>query len=254
MDLKKLILIIAGTALMAGAIYKMNGTLNIPADAAMQFVKWTQTHNKTYKCPAEQFYRLSVFANNLKKITDHNATNDTFTMALNQFADMTAEEFKTKMNGYTFTEQPRNYLETSLQQAPAAVDWRDKGAVTPIKNQGQCGSCWAFSAVAALEGYWFQAKGALLSLSEQQLVDCSTSFGNHGCNGGLMDYAFKYVAANGLQTETNYPYTAQDGKCKGTGTPAINIKSFTDVAHSDSAVQSASAGQVVSVAVDAQSW
>jgi C1A family cysteine protease len=254
MNFSKIIILVAGAALMAGSIYKMNGTFQVPTDVAVAFENWATVHGKTYKCPAEKFYRLSVFFKNFKMITEHNSSNSTFSMALNHFADMTQEEFKTKMLGYKFTERPRNYAAPTLTQAPTSVDWRTKGAVTGVKNQGQCGSCWAFSAVGALEGAWFQAKGNLLSFSEQQLVDCSTGQGNHGCNGGLMDYAFTYVKANGLQTEANYPYTAQDGKCKGTGTPAVTISGFTDVGHTDAALGTASAARVVSVAVDAQNW
>merc|ERR1712057_8068 len=97
--------------------------------------------------------------------------------------------------------------------APASVDWTTKGAVTPVKNQGQCGSCWAFSTTGSTEGIHQIKTGKLLSFSEQQLVSCAGSFGNQGCNGGLMDNGFKYIQQSGDTLESNYPYTGKTGKC-----------------------------------------
>jgi cathepsin L len=101
-----------------------------------------------------------------------------------------------------------------IEALPTSVDWVTAGAVTPIKNQGQCGSCWAFSTTGSLEGLNFLTNKNLLSFSEQQLVDCSSSYGNQGCNGGLMDNAFKYVEVEGIELEATYPYTAVTGTCK----------------------------------------
>jgi len=136
---------------------------------------------------------------------------------------------------------------------PASIDWTTKGAVTAIKDQGQCGSCWAFSTTGSVEGAWQIAGNKLVSLSEQQLVDCSGSFGNEGCNGGLMDYAFEYIIANkGITTEQGYPYKGVDGTCKKNQKAAATIKGYQDVTSGDEdALLDAVALGPVSVAIEA---
>jgi len=135
------------------------------------------------------------------------------------------------------------------------VNWVNKGAVTPIKNQGQCGSCWSFSATGSMEGQQFIKKNKLVSLSEQNLVDCSTAQGNDGCNGGLMDQAFQYVISNhGIDTEESYAYTATGpNACKFSSEHiGDTISGFQDVTSgSESALQTAADAQPVSVAIDA---
>jgi len=132
-------------------------------------------------------------------------------VAINKFADLTVAEFTAMYMGTRATLSPGAFVPSVTTDT---VDWRTKGAVTPIKNQGQCGSCWAFSSTGSTEGAHFLAKGALISLSEQNLVDCSNAEGNQGCNGGLMTQAFDYIIKNhGIDTESSYPYTAQNGNC-----------------------------------------
>ena len=154
-----------------------------------------------------------IWEENLKKINQHNIEFDqgqhTYTTRMNKFGDMSHEEFVHKMNRYKMR-KPENIRQMELDkniEIPDSIDWRKDGYVTPIKDQGQCGSCWAFSAVASLEGQHFKSTRELVSLSEQNLVDCSRNFGNEGCNGGLMDQAFEYIKQNhGIDTEKSYEY------------------------------------------------
>jgi len=140
----------------------------------------------------------------------------TYRLGVNHFADMTPTEFKsmylgTRVNMRQNTTKSLSTLQAlpSWMDLPTDVDWRKHHIVTPVKNQEQCGSCWAFSTTGSLEAAHARATGQLVSLSEQQLVDCSNKYGNNGCNGGLMDNAFEYVLKNGgLDTEDSYPYHA----------------------------------------------
>ena len=137
--------------------------------------------------------------------------------------------------------------------APASVDWRQKGAVTPVKNQGQCNAAWAFAANGAIEGLGQIKTGKLHSLSEQQLIDCSGLYHNQGCNGGSAIDAFKYVIAKGITSESAYPYTARDGACKS-ATPIIRITGQAEVGRSVEALKEAVARQPVAAMVDASNW
>ncbi|KAG5443671.1 Cathepsin L [Clonorchis sinensis] len=135
----------------------------------------------------------------------------------NSDLEKTKEEFGRLLGfrGLRNTSRANSKYITIAAEPPASIDWRSTGAVTPVKDQGQCGSCWAFSATGAIEGQHFMATKQLVSLSEQQLVDCSSHFGNFGCSGGWMDNAFKYVKhTHGITTETKYPYISGE-----TGTP-----------------------------------
>jgi C1A family cysteine protease len=221
------------------------------------FDEWSIFYGKTYE-PTERDYRETVYNTNLETIMLHNEGNSTWRMEVNKFADLTPAEFSSRFLG--LTKRPSRKLRSAefvgnASALPTSVDWSAKGAVTPIKNQEQCGSCWAFSTTGSVEGAWFIAKGQLPSLSEQQLVDCSTAEGNQGCNGGLMDYAFEYIIKNkGITTEAAYPYTATGpNKCQAAGKPvAATLSGYKDVSpNSETALLTAIVQQPVSVAVEA---
>lgn len=151
---------------------------------------------KSYGTKEEFKFRQEIYMNNLNEIKNFNAdSKNTHTIGVNEFTDKTHDEMK-KMLGYKARATPKvAFVEMHMDAIylPDQVDWNSMGAVTPVKNQGQCGSCWSFSATGAIEGAMFLKTQILQSYSEQQLMDCSGDFGNQGCNGGLMDSAFKYV-------------------------------------------------------------
>jgi len=220
-----------------------------------------QTHNKIYANLDEENARFNIFVENQRQIDAHNqnfqAGHVSFELGMNRFGDMTNEEFRAYMNGY---KRPTVRRSASAFQAPNdplpdTVDWRPKGYVTEVKDQAQCGSCWAFSATGSLEGQHFKKTGQLVSLSEQNLVDCSQKFGNEGCNGGWMDSSFDYIKSNaGLDTEKSYPYEARDRPCRfNKDNVGATDVGFTDIINgSESDLQNAIATVgPISVAIDA---
>ncbi|CAF0719827.1 unnamed protein product [Adineta steineri] len=185
-----------------------------------QWNLWKNQFNKSYTNVEERLRRM-IWEKNLKLVEEHNLRADlglhSYRLGMNQFADLTNEEFVKLLNEFQNKDDQKDtqpFIGNSNIKLPDTVDWRDKGAVVPVKNQGQCGSSWAFSAVGAIEGAYEIKTGKLVSLSEQQLVDCSTKQGNAGCNGGYMTQSFQYIKeAGGIQSEDTYPYTAHDDTC-----------------------------------------
>merc|ERR1711953_1365998 len=194
------------------------------ATVSNEFHAFKAKYNKIYKNGAEHAHRMKAFADNLDKIAKHNKEaaegKHTYTLGVNKFADLTEQEWRDTLTLNVVKEdKPVHYMKSKNVNIPDSVDWRDEGWVTPVKDQAQCGSCWAFSTTGSTEGAHFIGKGELVSISEQQLVDCSGSYGNQGCNGGLMDNAFKYYlgSGKGAVLEADYPYTARGGTCKASG-------------------------------------
>eukprot|EP00753_Platysulcus_tardus_P022012 PLAT9194.3.p2 GENE.PLAT9194.3~~PLAT9194.3.p2 ORF type:complete len:336 (-),score=94.22 PLAT9194.3:148-1128(-) len=219
------------------------------------FHAWHTQYEKAYT-PFEYVHRLNIFADNVDTIEAHNSGDHSYSLGMGgPFMDLTREEFAARYLGFrgNAVEATTTAESELMVELPTSVDWRQKGAVTPVKNQGQCGSCWAFSTTGSTEGVTEIATGTLTSLSEQQLVDCSGSYGNQGCNGGLMDNAFKYIIANGICTEASYPYTAQDGTCKASScTKGATLSSYQDITkNNQQAMMTAAARQPVSIAVEA---
>jgi cathepsin L len=220
------------------------------------FGKFKEQYNKNYETEAEHKQRFSIFRSNLDFINSHDAEAKGFTVAVNEFADQTLEEFSSWACGMNITKRIATVARTTPDvNAPTSWDWRSKGAVTGVKNQGQCGSCWSFSTTGSTEGAHFRATQRLVSLSEQNLVDCSTAQGNQGCNGGLMDQAFRYIISNhGIDTEASYPYSATGpNACRfNRANVGATIASYHDVSQGDeNALLNAVYHTPTSVAIDA---
>ncbi|XP_058103360.1 zingipain-2-like [Magnolia sinica] len=222
-----------------------------------RFEQWMAKHGRNYTDAYEKERRFKIYQTNVGFIETFNSQNRSYKLIDNKFADLTNEEFRATHMGYrSHVARPYKvgwFMYENKTWTPEKMDWRQKGAVTPIKDQGACGSCWAFSAVAAVEGINKIKTGKLVSLSEQELVDCDISE-DDGCNGGFMDYAFKFIERNhGLTTEENYPYEGRDGVCntKKRRNHAVTISGHEDVpANSEKSLLVAVAHQPVSVAID----
>ena len=235
----------------------MSLMVGVSASASLRH-DWEQfriDHGRAYKSAKEACSRYRIFATNWKTIRKHNSNSSksskSYHMTINQFADLTTEEYRTFLG-----HKGHAYIEPTVldfSDVPTDVDWRTRGAVTPVKNQQQCGSCWAFSTTGAIEGMHAIHTGKLVSLSEQELVDCASSEGNQGCSGGLMDDGFQFVIDNsGICSESSYPYRATDQSCNKTCKEVVTIKGYRDVmSNNETDLKVAVAKQPVSVAIEA---
>jgi len=235
-------------------------TFLLGASADPSWTEFKVQHGRVYS-EQEESSRYEIFRANAKIVDEVNSQKLPFSFELNKFADWTPEEFKGLL-GYSQRPIPKElHMGTHVPSGvapPASIDWVSKGAVTPVKNQGQCGSCWTFSTTGGLEGAWQLATGHLVSFSEQELVDCSHNGGNNGCNGGLMDHAFTWLETHNVCTENGYAaYSASDGSCRlpcsHVGIPKGGLVGYTDVSGGENGLLSAVAERPVSIAVDAGS-
>ena len=190
---------------------------------------------------------------NIQFIKDHNSKNSSYEVGINQYVNRTYTNGTSNESSHYI---PSNYDNINIltnEELPKEVNWVKKGAVSSVKNQLECGSCWAFSAVGAVEGEWSLEHHKLYNLSEQELVDCSSYLGNQGCNGGSMDNAFEYIIQNGLCLNVSYPYNGSDGQCQNqTCTKKVHIDTYYDVPHNnEEQLEKAVAKQPVSVAIQA---
>jgi len=225
-----------------------------------------QEYSKSY-LPQDFFGRFAIFKRHYDEVEQHNSGNFTWKVALNQFSDLTREEFKATYLRYN-PERPSGALHITLEELRAmntgpsaypngAVDWRTKNAVTGVKDQGQCGACWTFATTGGVEGVVAIKHGQLTSLSEQQIVDCAGPQGGAGCNGGSNDIGYKYAEQGGLCTEAAYPYTAKDGTCKSSSCSAsayTKITNWVHVPQGDNGLGAALDLQPISIGIDADYW
>jgi len=223
-----------------------------------QFEDFKARFGRHYASEQEEEYRHKVFRENLRFIDAENKKGKSYMVGVTNFADLTFSEWRSQyLTGYKPSMRKTSFgvfRAPASFAAPDSVDWTTKGAVTPVKNQAQCGSCWSFSTTGSIEGRSAIKTGTLASISEQQLVDCDTSK-DHGCNGGLMDYGFQYViSSGGLCSEVAYPYEAAQGTCKSSscGTKFDAISSYEDVASCDQdSLEAALCAGPVSIAIEA---
>ena len=221
------------------------------------FIDFIKTYNKRYENMLIVNNKFQIFHNNLDYIYEHNAQKDiSYTLGINFYSDISYEDYANNIINFNVLTKKNICVNQKKQYGdyPLNIDWRKENAVTDVKDQAECGSCWSFSATGAVEGAYAIKYGNLKSLSEQQLIDCSYSYGNYGCNGGLMQNAFTYIHYNGITTEDKYPYTANSSvKNCNNYTPITYISSCENVIKNELQLTYTLSKQPVSVSIEADS-
>jgi C1A family cysteine protease len=248
--------VVAAVAVFALNSMTVQRGMNLSSEDSV-FAEYLAKYGKSYDSKEEYEYRRELFNREFDDIMTHNAQNDvTWFRAVNKFTDMTPVEINRYLGGgLRHEERPHiedqgdyETLDHAYEASNGGVDWR--GYMNPVRDQGQCGSCWAFASVATTEGrYAIKHGGSKVALSEQQLVDCSRSVGNQGCNGGWASKALQWLQSNGANARSAYPYTARDGSCKKGLAVAARITGVSGVSNAKNAI----AGGPVAVYVQAQS-
>ncbi|PIA30343.1 hypothetical protein AQUCO_05600048v1 [Aquilegia coerulea] len=266
MEVTKLVLVVFSLVLVLGFVESFDfHEKDLASEESLWnlYERW-RSHHTVARDLNEKHRRFNVFKENVNYIHHFNKKDAPYKLKLNKFGDMTSHEFKSvyagsKVKHHRMFQGNRRgtggFMHEKVENLPPSIDWRKKGAVTPVKDQGQCGSCWAFSTVVAVEGINQIKTKNLVSLSEQELIDCDTKE-NQGCNGGLMELAFEFIQQNGgLTTERVYPYKADDGTCDTNlmgNSNLVTIDGHENVpANDENALMKAVANQPVSVAIDA---
>ena len=253
----KILSVLIVTGLLAATYFTLSSsTLD---EVEIQFNNFVAEHGKNYQNDQERNFRKTIFEESLKKVNEHNASGKSWTLGINKFSDWTKEEYK-RMLGFRSTRNHKREFAT-LGDIPTnckdlkleTIDWKEKGFVTPVKNQGACGSCWAFSAVGSLEGAYAKKYGELVSFSEAQIVECNKF--SHGCNGGLMYNGFTHWMHHAPRTEADYGYDVKKlGKCKedkiSTKYPELEYGYRVDITYE--CLYEALTHNVVSVAIRAE--
>ncbi|EAR99862.1 papain family cysteine protease (macronuclear) [Tetrahymena thermophila SB210] len=249
---------------------------DVSIEKLLAYNKWSTQNLRTFLSDEEKLFRQLVFFENLQKVKEHNIQdNHTYQLDLNQFSDMMEEEFvekilmKSHLVDHHMQQAPSNNSTSSTtggstssnstsNTAKVTVDWRTKGAVTSVKNQGHCGSCWAFSAAGLMESFNFIKHKNLTDFSEQQLVDCVNSangYYSNGCNGGWPESCLDYSSKFGITTLQSYPYVGVQKKCNITGANnGFKPKSWKQIPNTSKDLQNALNNSPVSVVVDASTW